>query len=85
MVLVEEIDPRADYDTKQAATILGRPVSTLERWRKDDFGPAYTQYAKRGRCTYAGADLIDFIRQGRRVSAQSEAAQECPEVVLRHL
>ena len=53
--------------TKEAAALLGRPVSTLERWRCEGRGPDYVK--QEGGVRYDEAHLRDYICRNTRTSS----------------
>lgn len=53
--------------TKEAAKVLGRPSSTLERWRCEGRGPDYVK--QEGGVRYHEDDLRGYIRRNTRTSS----------------
>lgn len=53
--------------TKEAAAVLGRPHSTLERWRCEGRGPDYVK--EEGGVRYHEDDLREYIRRNTRTSS----------------
>jgi hypothetical protein len=53
--------------TREAAAILGRPHSTLERWRCEGKGPDYVK--EEGGVRYHEDHLRDYIRRNTRTSS----------------
>jgi predicted DNA-binding transcriptional regulator AlpA len=48
----------------EAATFLGVAHETLFRWRKDQFGPRYSQPTKRT-VRYLRSDLLEFLKESQ--------------------
>ena len=53
--------------TKEAAALLGRPSSTLERWRCEGRGPDYVK--EEGGVRYHQEHLREYIRRNTRTSS----------------
>jgi hypothetical protein len=53
--------------TKEAAALLGRPSSTLERWRCEGRGPDYVK--EEGGVRYYQDHLREYIRRNTRTSS----------------
>ena len=53
--------------TKEAAALLGRPHSTLERWRCEGIGPDYVK--EEGGVRYHEDHLREYIRRNTRTSS----------------
>jgi hypothetical protein len=53
--------------TKEAAVVLGRPHSTLERWRCEGKGPDYVK--EEGGVRYHEEHLREYIRRNTRTSS----------------
>jgi len=53
--------------TKEAASLLGRPHSTLERWRCEGRGPDYVK--EEGGVRYYEDHLREYIRRNTRISS----------------
>jgi hypothetical protein len=53
--------------TKEAAKVLGRPSSTLERWRCEGRGPDYVK--QEGGVRYYEDHLREYIRRNTRTSS----------------
>ena len=53
--------------TKEAAALLGRPSSTLERWRCEGRGPDYVK--QEGGIRYDEEHLREYIRRNTRTSS----------------
>jgi hypothetical protein len=53
--------------TKEAAALLGRPASTLERWRCEGRGPDYVK--QEGGVRYDETHLRDYICRNTRTSS----------------
>lgn len=53
--------------TREAATVLGRPHSTLERWRCEGRGPDYVK--EEGGVRYHEDHLREYIRRNTRTSS----------------
>lgn len=53
--------------TRQAAAVLGRPHSTLERWRCEGRGPDYVK--EEGGVRYYEEHLREYIRRNTRTSS----------------
>lgn len=64
--------PKGWLWTEDAADYLGIGVTTLYRWRRDDYGPASTQHGRR-RYRYRIADL-DAWMNGEDANAKPEPA-----------
>lgn len=57
--------PRDVMTPGEAAEMIGVSVETLYRWRKDGFGPAYSQPNHRV-VRYLREDVLAFLREHRK-------------------
>lgn len=64
------INPAEEYDSKAAAELLGYSPATLRTWKKEGKGPRFQQLVPRGKVTYLGRWLIQFVEQGTRSSSE---------------
>jgi hypothetical protein len=73
--------------TDEAAAILRRSPSSLERMRKNGSGPAYSQGGEKGargtnqKCTYLKGDLIQWQKDNRVASSMAAAVRRAQAYV----
>lgn len=64
-LIVTRTNPPEVLKPHEAAEMIGVAVETLQRWRKDGWGPKYSQPNERI-VRYMREDVLEFLREYRR-------------------